>query len=269
MNTSNRDSQSQGKISDYFKKRTVVESLEEEVDKENMDIIENGEESVLCPVCSACLDGLTIDLRTSHVDTCILGPPLEEVEVNVTAVKRLKTHDNDSENSVSRSLNLSVSSVSSVSGKELKPAPTMRSEPVGSSIFNKYMPFFKVLNIGNEKLAVDAFCYGPIAGVRKYFLTHFHSDHYGGLNKNWNSGVVYCSEATSRLIQLHLDVKPEKIRQLKMNQWISVGPMIEVLLLDANHCPGSAIILFQSLDNRNILHTGDFRASPTHVDQIH
>ena len=42
----------------------------------------------------------------------------------------------------------------------------------------KVAPFYK--KIENTNLAVDAFCYGDLANVKYYLLSHFHSDHYQG-----------------------------------------------------------------------------------------
>lgn len=55
---------------------------------------------------------------------------------------------------------------------------------------------------------VDAFRYGRIQECSAYFLTHFHSDHYGGLTKAWPHGPIYCSPLTATLLRICLSVNP-------------------------------------------------------------
>lgn len=117
------------------------------------------------------------------------------------------------------------------------------------------LPFYKVLNFDSTTFAVDAFMWGAIEGVAAYFLTHFHSDHYGGLSKSWKHGYIYCTPTTARLVKHKLRVDPQWVVELPLEKCLTVTG-VEVMMLDANHCPGSAVILF----NRGVLHTGDFRA---------
>uniref|UniRef100_A0A672KTN1 DNA cross-link repair 1A (PSO2 homolog, S. cerevisiae) n=1 Tax=Sinocyclocheilus grahami TaxID=75366 RepID=A0A672KTN1_SINGR len=113
----------------------------------------------------------------------------------------------------------------------------------------KRCPFYK--KIPGTGFVVDAFQYGVVEGVTAYFLTHFHSDHYGGLKK--------------RLCFTHL------LKLKVYEQYVHVLPMntermvqgVKVILLDANHCPGAAMLLFVLPDGQTVLHTGDFRADPS------
>jgi hypothetical protein len=115
---------------------------------------------------------------------------------------------------------------------------------------------------------VDAFSYGKIDDCTGYFLSHFHSDHYTRLSSNWRHGPIYCSKVTANLVAQKLQVDPQWIRPLPMDVECKIeNSDVAVTLIDANHCPGSAILLFkvpQSNGSGHLryLHTGDFRACP-------
>lgn len=96
-----------------------------------------------------------------------------------------------------------------------------------------------------------------------YFLTHFHSDHYGGIGSTWHAGTIYCSLPTANLVNQQLGVNKKYLHPLPLNTPTVVssrGKPIIVTLLDANHCPGAVMFLFQ-VGKRKILHVGDFRWS--------
>mmetsp|Transcript_7787 Transcript_7787/g.11130 ORF Transcript_7787/g.11130 Transcript_7787/m.11130 type:complete len:568 (+) Transcript_7787:134-1837(+) len=107
----------------------------------------------------------------------------------------------------------------------------------------------------------DGFQYASKKLSTTYFLTHFHSDHYGGITKNWNEGIIYTSFPTANLVHQQLGVQKEFLHPLPMMKPIVIesrGKSIRVILLDANHCPGAVMFLFE-IGEKFILHVGDFR----------
>ncbi|XP_057593354.1 DNA cross-link repair 1A protein isoform X2 [Hippopotamus amphibius kiboko] len=91
-------------------------------------------------------------------------------------------------------------------------------------------PFYK--KIPGTGFTVDAFQYGLVEGCTAYFLTHFHSDHYAGLSKNFTF-PIYCSEITGNLLKSKLHVQEQYIHPLPIDSECTVNG-VKVVLLDAN-----------------------------------
>jgi DNA cross-link repair 1A protein len=96
--------------------------------------------------------------------------------------------------------------------------------------------------------------------VRHYFLTHSHADHTTGLTASFDLGEVYCSALTARMLRATIGVKAKLIHTIEVGESIEVEGA-RVTALDAGHCPGALMFLFEAEGHR-ALHTGDCRASP-------
>ncbi|KAI8800793.1 DNA repair metallo-beta-lactamase-domain-containing protein [Cladochytrium replicatum] len=143
-------------------------------------------------------------------------------------------------------------------------------------------PWYK--RLPGTTFTVDAFAYGKVDNCSGYFLSHFHTDHFGGLTSKFDHGPIYCSAITGSLVIQQLRVKPEYVVRLPMNVPTEVQG-VRVTLVDANHCPGAVLFLFEvpnTVVNKGAasatsgstetssrvlryLHTGDFRACPDHL----
>ncbi|XP_017286367.1 5' exonuclease Apollo [Kryptolebias marmoratus] len=122
--------------------------------------------------------------------------------------------------------------------------------------------------IPHTPLAVDFWQVRKCPGTRLFFLTHMHSDHTVGLTSTWSNRPIYCSPVTAALLKLKLQVKDQWIHPLELGEPYllpldDIGKeKLAVTLIDANHCPGAVMFLFEGYFG-SVLYTGDFRYYPS------
>ncbi|NXU53619.1 DCR1B exonuclease, partial [Turnix velox] len=105
--------------------------------------------------------------------------------------------------------------------------------------------------LAGTPIAVDFWSIRRAGGARFFFLTHLHSDHTASRPAPFRSAPAWP--------QLPAPQVPKCwIRPLEVGQSHVVGEEVTVTLLDANHCPGSVMFLFEGTFG-TILYTGDFR----------
>ncbi|KAF8456002.1 DNA repair metallo-beta-lactamase-domain-containing protein [Terfezia claveryi] len=169
--------------------------------------------------------------------------------------------------SLSRALESTTTTTTITSKPDAQPQPP--------SAWRRPCPFYKLIFPHPVSVAMDAFKYGAVPGVDAYFLSHFHSDHYGGLTSTWSHGLIWCTKVTANLVRQKLGVDGRWVREVEWGIATYVGGSSEgetlwVHAIPANHCPGSAIFLFERRRGsgagqktlERVLHTGDFRAAP-------
>ncbi|EMR09067.1 hypothetical protein PNEG_02837 [Pneumocystis murina B123] len=222
-----------------------------------------------CPICFQYYTEKEFD---THVNNCFKvtqesNPSFyDDIDKNMTiSSKRTYIEENN--------LN-KISKINTISTNTLKKYDTKRSITkvfknqklhLKKRTLNKICQFYKIMP--HTGFSVDAFEFGKIEGCIGYFLSHFHSDHYKGLTRHWNNGLIYCSEITGNLVISQLKVKPEYVVKLPMDRKILLNN-IWVTLVDANHCPGSVLFIFEfekSGKSMRYLHCGDFRACPSQI----
>ena len=186
-----------------------------------------------CPMCCRTLNGLSDSNRNVHVNLCI------DLSMNANNKNRKKPQ-----------LNRLFSSTSEQSQSK-----------------KENYSQFKMLDEGSN-IIIDGFMhshFAPLGAI--FFLTHFHSDHYRGITPKFSQGLIYCSEITAALLRSQIRVSSDIARPLPMycRKYIEESnPRTFVTLLDANHCPGAAMFLFEVHDEEknaiyHHLHVGDAR----------
>jgi DNA cross-link repair 1A protein len=130
----------------------------------------------------------------------------------------------------------------------------------GAGVRAAPQPFKPWQLVPGTSFVVDRFSSLPPAtpGKRHWFLTHFHADHYKGLSGKFDRGLLYCTPPTAALARSQLRVAPARIREVPVGGEVLVEG-VRVRFLEANHCPGAAMLLFEAPGRRPLLNTGDAR----------
>lgn len=267
------------------------------------ELIEN-ELTPACPICSTSLDGISSDDATRHVNGCLDGKtvPVSTPKPEVKKPKdskgnrEVKFMPSDGSKQFVRKAAIPRPGQANpipVDGKSSSGPTTAFSHLMsnkaedaawanaaaaenaarGKPAYQRTCPFYKIMP--GLFICVDAFRYGAVQGCNAYFLSHFHSDHYIGLTSTWCHGPIYCSKVTANLVKQQLRVNPKWVVPLEFDVKSEVPGTqgVQITMIPANHCPGSSLFLFEKSISKSgtpkvhrILHCGDFRACPEHLN---
>jgi DNA cross-link repair 1A protein len=255
------------------------------------------DKAAVCPICNQSLKSTTEAEASAHVNGCLDGNPTplpanatmptQQHDVTKRAVaivggKRFQRaaaarpgQENPFSHSKDGSSGSAFSKLMSGHAEDAAWATAAANEVTsrGKPAYQRTCPFYKIMP--GLYICVDAFRYGKVEGQNAYFLSHFHSDHYIGLTSSWCHGPIYCSRATANLVRQQLKVDPKWVVDLEFEKKVEIPGTqgVSVTMLPANHCPGSSLYLFEKVVRKGpnpktnrILHCGDFRACPAHVN---
>ncbi|XP_043194183.1 5' exonuclease Apollo-like [Amphibalanus amphitrite] len=102
------------------------------------------------------------------------------------------------------------------------------------------------------------------SAATNFFLTHCHGDHLSPRLTRW-SKKIYTSKLNCEILQIIYNLPPSLLVELPLGETTAVD-RFQVTALDARHCPGSIVLLFQG-DFGSILYTGDLRFWPGLLDE--
>ncbi|KAM3469008.1 hypothetical protein MY5147_007393 [Beauveria neobassiana] len=249
-----------------------------------------------CPICSGSLAGVSEDEASKHVNACLDGnptplpkpaeqpnppAPVEEVEATEVGKRFMRAaiprpgqanpFDLTGQTPGSKSAFSQLMS-SKAEDTAWSTAAAAENASRGKPAYTRTCPFYKIMP--GFSICVDAFRYGAVEGCKAYFLSHFHSDHYIGLTATWTHGPIYCSKVTGSLVRNQLRTAAKWVVELEFDKEYDVPGTdgAKVTMISANHCPGSSLFVFEKVVGerhnkslKRILHCGDFRACPDHV----
>jgi Cft2 family RNA processing exonuclease len=97
-------------------------------------------------------------------------------------------------------------------------------------------------------VSLQALAFGFIL-MPLFFSDFFLAADYQGLTRSFCHGTIYCSSITAKLVNMKIGIPWDRLQILPLNQKINIAG-IGVTCLDANHCPGSIMILFEPANGK-------------------
>ena len=264
-------------------------------DERECNIATPDSEAASCPICGVAMLGVTEQEASKHVNDCLDGkpsllpqPPKTDPGHSIKKENSIPSHKRFQRAAIARpgqenpfglarngeKSSSAFSTLMSGHAEDAAWATAAASEAAsrGKPAYQRTCPFYKILP--GFSICVDAFRYGAVEGCKAYFLSHFHSDHYIGLTSSWCHGPIYCSHVTANLVRQQLKVDPKWVFDLDFEKKMEVPETagVHVTMIPANHCPGSSLFLYEKVTGKGknpkvhrVLHCGDFRACPAHV----
>ena len=124
-----------------------------------------------------------------------------------------------------------------------------------------------------EQLPFAVDTYTRSSACKIQFSTHAHKDHLVDITSFPSTHGIFCTALTKQLILM----KYPELQSHRHFHTFDIGDDFElpgvpggwrVSVLEANHCPGAAMLLFYGLPGCTILHSGDCRLTREVVTQV-